>query len=111
VKTRTPKGPERENERQIEAERLLLGAICQQTLDATAREDVLRHFASRKFARPEHQVVFKALSQIPAREPAIIREVLATRLTVMGFPDLDVSAFFDAPPLPDRKVFALLRLL
>jgi hypothetical protein len=107
VKTRTHKSPAR----QIEAERLLLTALCQQALDASAREEVLRHFAARKFAHPEHQIVFWALSQLPAREPSIIREVLATRLTVMGFPDLDVSAFFDGPPLPDRKIPALLRIL
>ena len=111
MKTTARKRPERQEDRRIEAERLLLTALCQQTLDATAREDVLRHFSTRKFAHPEHQVLFWALSQLPAREPAIIREVLATRLTVMGFPDLDVSAFFDAPALPDRDISALLRVL
>jgi hypothetical protein len=111
VKARTDKSTELQDERQIEAERLLLGALCQQTLDATAREDVLRHFATRKFAHAEHQVIFWALARLPAREPAVIREILATRLTVMGFPDLDVSAFFDAPPLEDRKIPALLRIL
>ena len=111
MKTTTRSNPQRQKERQIEAERLLLAALCRQTLDTKAREEVFQHFASRKFTHPEHQVVFWALAQLPPREPAIIREVLATRLTIMGFPDLDVNAFFDTAPLPNRKIPALLRLL
>ena len=111
MKSSTRKSPERQEDRRIEGERLLLAALCQQRLDAATREEVLRHFSTRKFAHPEHQVVFWALSQLPAKEPSIIREVLATRLTVMGFPDLDVSAFFGAPALPDRDISALLRVL
>lgn len=107
MKARTRSTPER----QIDAERLLLTALCQQTISQSAQEEVLRHFAARKFAHAEHQVVFWALSQLPARDPAIIRELLATRLTVMGFPDLDFDVFFKGPVPSESEISTLLQLL
>ena len=104
--------PRRTNgERQIEAERLLLAALCQQTLPASIREETHQLLAKRKFAHAEHQLVFWALSELPAREPSMIRELLATRLTLMGFPDFDIDHLFDTPPPPEREIPALLEAL
>ena len=103
--------PRPSREHQIEAERLLLAALCQQTLEHAAREEVLLRLSHRKFAHAEHQLVFWALSQLPARDPSTIRELLATRLTLMGFPDFDIDHFFSTPPSSERDISALLERL
>lgn len=103
--------PQSTRERQIEAERLLLSALCQRSLPESTQEDVLRNFAKRKFAHPEHQLVFWALSKLLAKEPAVIQELLAARLTLLGFPDLDFKIFFESPVPAPTEIPALLQLL
>jgi hypothetical protein len=98
-------------ERQAQAERRLLAGLCQGSLSQQIREDVQRRLAARKFADPEHDVIFQALSTLPNGEPERIRVALLTRLTRLGFPDLDLESLFTIVPPSETEIPALLELL
>ena len=99
-------------ERQVQAERRLLAALCQGSLSQRVRKDVQRCLAARRFANPEHDVIFQALSTLPTSEPTRAREILK-RCASRGsaFPISTSNRF--SPPCRHRKLrfLALLALL
>jgi replicative DNA helicase len=95
-------------ERRIEAERRLLSALCQGTLDAEARREVLRRLERHRFAEPEHEVIFREASKLAAGEKELRRSELARRLTRAGFPDAALEQFFDCEPPRADDVLVLL---
>lgn len=95
----------------IEAERRLLTALCQRSLPLSTLEQVCVRLGTRKFAHFEHLLIFSALSRIPARTPLQLRELLASRLTLLGFPDIDVTCFLEDRPPAESEIPALLARL
>jgi len=89
------------------AERSLLAALCQNALNPAARIEVLRRLAGCVFADPEHEVIFRALANVPVSDPERTRAALGIRITRLGFPDFDLDPFFNIKP-PDASEFAAL---
>jgi len=101
----------RDRDERIAAERLLLAALCQHTLDdATCRELVAR-LAFHNFSIPDHEILFRALSPLVQAAPQQIKDAVKTRVTLFGFPDLDVEPFFVAAPPSAGEVRELLKQL
>jgi hypothetical protein len=96
---------------QAEAERRLLVALCQNVLDSSARDEVMRRFRNHRFAHADHEVLYRALAALPRCEPAEVRAKLAQAVTRLGFPDIDFDALFDSPPPTPAELAALLKQL
>lgn len=95
----------------IEIERQLLAALCAPALDVQVRAKILDCLSAYKFANPDHDVIFRALANMPRATSEHIRETLSARLTRLGFPDIDVDAIFDTKRPSAQKIDALLRHL
>jgi hypothetical protein len=100
-----------DRDKRIAAERRLLAAVCQNTLDAAARFDVMQRLAECALADPEHEVIFRALTRMPAGDPERTRIDLGVRMTRMGFPDFDLDPFFNIAPADATELPALFALL
>ena len=98
-------------ERRIAAERQLLAALCQGSLDDESREELLRRLEKHVFAMPDHEVVFDALRKLPAMKAERMREALAATVTRMGFPDVDLNLFFEPHAVARGTMADLLREL
>jgi hypothetical protein len=62
---------------------------------ATAkRAAILAQLRTHRWQDPEHRVVFEALTMLPGREAAELREQLPAQATRMGFPDVNWEEYF-----------------
>ena len=102
---------QRATEVEQEVEQQLLAALCAPALDDQTRDAILHGLAKHKFASPDHQMIFRALVNMPPASAEHIRETLGSRLTRLGFPDIDVEPIFQAEPPSAEKITALLRQL
>jgi hypothetical protein len=105
----------RETQRHLpaaEIERRLLAALCGPSVGGQQlRPEILQRLAAHAFANPDHEVIFRALLQMPHATAEHIRENLSARVTRLGFPDIDVQPLFElSPPSPD-EIRTLLRQL
>jgi hypothetical protein len=98
-------------EEQMEAERKLLAALCQNVLDGRTRAEVMRYLNNHHFVYPDHEVIYRALAAIRIGEPAEIRTALAQAVTRLGFPDVDFDSLFDTPPPTPEDLAALVKEL
>jgi hypothetical protein len=96
---------------QIEAERKLLTALCQSTLDAHMRATILRRLQEHIFVEPDYDVIYRALAAMPEVGSADIRETLARAVTRLGFPDVDFDSLFNAALPSPAEVEGLLESL
>ena len=94
-----------------EIERLLLAALCASALGRQKRAEILERLAAHEFASSDHEVIFRALANMPGASAERIRETLRARLTRMGFPDIDVEPIWELPPPSAERISALLREL
>jgi len=94
-----------------DVERRLLAALCSPLIDSKTRADMLGRLANHKFATPDHETIFRALSQMPLASAGQIRETLGARVTRLGFPDIDVEPIFEAEAPTVAEVQTLLRQL
>lgn len=99
---------ERKNERvpaeeTLTAELEVLGALGRSVSGAGSSllDEQLRRLAGYRFADPTHQIVFDALSEFRRHDAGgsntgqeTLREYVARRLTLRGFPDVDLEAIF-----------------
>jgi hypothetical protein len=98
-----------EVEREVELR--LLAALCAPALDDQTRDAILHGLAKHKFASSDHEMIFRALVNMPTASAGHIRETLGARLTRLGFPDIDVEPIFEAESPSAEKITALLRQL
>jgi hypothetical protein len=96
---------------QQEVEQRLLAALCAPALDDQSRAGILQRLASHEFASPDHEMIFRALANMPHASAEHIRETLGSRLTRLGFPDIDVEPIFQAESPSAEKITALLQQL
>jgi len=96
---------------QIEAERKLLAALCQATVNAQIRAKILQRLQAHAFVEPDYEVIYRALVAMPEAESGEIRERLARAVTRLGFPDVDLDALFSAIPSSSAELAALLESL
>ncbi len=61
---------------------------------ATVRAAILARLRVHHWRDPEHRVVFEALTLLPGRTAAELREQLPAQATRMGFPDVNWDAYF-----------------
>jgi hypothetical protein len=94
-----------------EIERQLLAALCAPDLDRQMRAELLERLRAHTFADPDHEVIFLALAKMPPAPIAHIRETLGARLTLLGFPDIDVHSIFELEPPSAEKIPVLLTQL
>ena len=94
-----------------EVEQRLLAALCSPALDDHTRDAILHGLANHKFGSSDHQMIFRALVNMPRASAEHIRETLGARLTRLGFPDIDVEPIFQAESPSAEKITALLRQL
>lgn len=100
--------PDRKNER-VPAEETrtveleVLGALGRSVSGAGSSllDEQLPLLAGYRFADPAHQIIFDALSEFRRRDAGgsktgqeTLREYVARRLTLRGFPDVDLEAIF-----------------
>ena len=100
-----------DRDKRIAAERRLLAAVCQNTLDAAARFEVMQRLAECALADPEDEVIFRALTKLPAGDPERTRMELGARITRLGFPDFDLDPFFNIAPADASELPALFAML
>ena len=94
-----------------EIERRLLAALCSPLVDSKMRADMLDRLANHKFATPDHETIYRALSQMPLASAGHIRETLGARVTRLGFPDIDLEWIFGANAPTAGEIHTLLRQL
>jgi hypothetical protein len=94
-----------------EIERQLLAALCASALDPQTRSEILDRLRTHTFANPDHEVIFQALAKMPPAPIARIRETLGARLTLLGFPDIDVTPILELEPPSAEKIPVLLTQL
>lgn len=93
----------------IWAERRLLTALCQGSITRDARRGVVERLREHAFGDAEYELIFRALAKIPEGDAEFVRAALGVRLTRAGFPDFDLSPFFDAPAPDAAEVGQILR--
>jgi hypothetical protein len=92
-------------------ERKVLCSICQGALEGSLRELARATLRNYTWQNTAHQVIFEVLTAIPSESPDVIRAQLPSRLTRLGFPDLDWEWLFAAPRLPKPEVEGLILTL
>jgi hypothetical protein len=98
--------------RRREHESAVLRALCQGALDADARKRAFALLRGYSFQERMHRVVFDVLAESPGDDPRALRESLAARLTIRGFPEVDLEPFFAPPALDaDRAAKSIQALL
>ncbi|HEV2491678.1 MAG TPA: hypothetical protein VG204_01245 [Terriglobia bacterium] len=78
----------------VEAERRVLRALCQGTLEGSVRASARALLAGYQWHEPLHQVIFDVVLSIPSDIPEVIQSELPAGLTRRGFPDFDFDDLF-----------------
>lgn len=81
----------------IVTERRLLQLLCNGAADAGLCGEVLARLRGYAFRSVEHQVLFDCLQGMPMDRSELIQELLPARLVRAGFPDFDLTPFFESP--------------
>ena len=95
----------------IQTERCVLQALCQGAPEGSVREAakvILRHY---RWHEPLHQMIFNLLVEMPTDDPEVIRDLLPSRLTRKGFPDVAWEDFFQPHPLSKEEAERLMQHL
>lgn len=91
-----------------EIERRLLASLCSPGLDDKIRGEIFARLASHKFASADHETIFQALLKMRGVPAEHIRETLGSRLTRLGFPDIDVDPILQLAPAAAGQIAILL---
>jgi hypothetical protein len=96
-----------------EIERRVLLALCSALLTRDEWLEIQRELANYTWRVPDHAVVYQAILRVRTRgDSRNWRERLPVEATLMGFPDLDWSAFSPKEPLlPEPDLRRLIREL
>lgn len=78
----------------VEAEFRALQAMCQAAPQDAVREHAFTVLAGYRFRDPLHQLLFDILRELRTQPADQLRTLLPQRLTIKGFPDLDIEPFF-----------------
>ncbi len=94
-----------------EIEKLVLRALCHGVLQGNDLEQAFRILAEHRFADPQHELLFAALSALRRADLQTIHEQLPARLTNLGFPDVDLASYLEAPAPSALETLEALRRL
>jgi len=92
-------------------ERILLRAICRQTLNSKTWEHMLSELSRYQWRDPDHAVVYAAIVKAGNSGAADWRSHLPAQTTRMGFPDMDWTIYLANTGEPERKIIDLVRAL
>ncbi len=95
----------------LQTERLVLQALCQGTREGSVREVAERALRNYRWREMLHQIVFNTLLEIATDDPAVVRDVLPSRLTRKGFPDVAWEEFLEPHSLSKAEAERLMRQL
>ncbi|MGH7947419.1 MAG: hypothetical protein ACREF9_20795, partial [Opitutaceae bacterium] len=95
----------------IEGEFRALQALCQDTGDGPLWERAQSLLRAYRFRDPLHQLVFDALCALPRSAPEETRMALTHRLTLKGFPDVDIEPFFHRHTMSDELAVSIIEHL
>ncbi len=95
----------------FQIERFVLQALCQGTRDGSVRQVAERALRNYRWREMLHQIVFNTLLEIATDNPAVVRDVLPSRLTRKGFPDVAWEEFFKPHSLSKAEAERLMRQL
>lgn len=95
----------------LQTERLVLQALCQGTREGSVREVAERALRNYRWREMLHQIVFKTLLEIATDDPAVVRDVLPSRLARKGFPDLPWEEFLKPHSLSKAEAERLIHEL
>jgi hypothetical protein len=104
-------GGEFEHSQIVQAERLVLRALCQEKACGPLRENaklILRDYA---WQEPLHALIFEILLRHATAASEPFRSRLPALLTRRGFPDVAWEDFFEAPVPPEEEVLRSMRQL
>jgi hypothetical protein len=86
---------------QLTAEFRALCTLCDNSVARNLRQNLIDSLSPRKFADPEHRVVFESICALFPRGP-LTPEKLMVHLNNRGFPDTNVEKYF-APAISQDK--------
>jgi hypothetical protein len=89
----------------------VLCSICQGAFEGSVREFARAALVNYRWHDPTHQAIFQALMAIPSESADVIRAQLPSRLTRIGFPDLDWEWLFARPRQAKSEVKQLMQRL
>jgi len=92
----------------IESELLILRAMCLGAPDRRVWQDGVEILANYPFRDNLHQLIFDTLREMNTDDPRIIQGLLPARLTLKGFPDVDLTGFFIAHNLRASILVAMM---
>jgi hypothetical protein len=95
----------------VRIETQVLSALCRGTTEGPILDFGCETLRQYEWRHPAHQVLFEALMAIPSERPETIRAQIPSRLTRMGFPDLDWEALFARPLLSKPDAGRLIKQL
>ena len=93
----------------VELEKQVLRVLCAGTSQGSVKESLIPLLRSYRWHDQLHEVIFKALAAIPSDDPFILRQLLPSKLTRMGSPDVEWEEFFAPHPLSNEESLALVR--
>ena len=96
--------PEDANDALVDAEQILLRALCHSDAARALRSEILQRAEGHAFREVRHQIVFRALREIGRHGSAGLQPHLAAHLTRLGFPDIDAEALFAGAPPTEAEI-------
>jgi hypothetical protein len=95
----------------IDAERRLLQALCQESRKASALKLARSALADYRWCEPVHEIIFRFVVTQPEAATIPLRDLLPGLLTRKGFPDVELEEFFRAASISETKLADLIREL
>jgi hypothetical protein len=95
----------------VQIEKRLLRAMCQPGAGANIGKMASGALRTYHWREPVHEVLFEAVSDLGARKPTLLRELLPAALARRGYPDVAYDEFFEPGTLTDEEARELVRRL
>lgn len=74
---------------------LILRALLGGTSDGSVHSVAMEQLSDYPFLENMHQILFDSIRQIPSDDPAVIRAELPRRVTLSGFPEIQLALYFE----------------
>jgi len=94
-----------------ELELAVLRALCLLPGGDAARAQLANELKGYRWEYADHRVIFEALIEADFADAETLRRELPAAVTRMGFPDINWERFFASTPVPQDRIFELIREL
>jgi hypothetical protein len=88
----------------VAIERRLIQLLCGRDVHPADLRRFAAELSGRSWRDAEHDMVFRAICDLAARDHQTLRSELPAQVTRMGFPDVEWSIYLDAPDRPDSPL-------